>query len=150
VLNIAHIIKHVMTSATEAELAASYIIGRIIHHGTRSGVYQNSVNGNGPQATFNTIANRQCHSGSGVQRQDTTYSNQSNGHAIPLVMRQTIPRAIQNILETGQVQLCRLLDETSPINPPQTHKKRILNTTHSVGNVKNRTKQRQHSSQAAA
>ncbi len=57
-----------------------------------------------------------------------------------------MPRTIQNILETGQVQLCRLLDKTSPSNPPQTHKTRIHNTTHSGGNVKNRTKQSSHRS----
>ena len=76
--------------------------------------------------------------------------NKRNEYEIPLVTRQTMPRTIQNILATGQVQLCRLLDKTSPSNPPQTHEKRILNTTHSVGNVKNRTKQRQHSSRSSS
>ena len=68
-----------------------------------------------------------------------------------MVTRQTMPRTIQNISATGQVQLCRLLDETStsPSNPPQTHEKRIINTTHFVGNVKNRTKQRQPSSRSS-
>ena len=57
-----------------------------------------------------------------------------------MAARQTMPRAIQNILETGQIQLRGLLDETSSSDPPQTHKKRILNTTYSGGNVTNRTK----------
>ena len=65
VLNIAHIIKHVMTSATEAELAALY-------HGMRSSVHQNSVRENGPQTTINTTTNRQRHSRGCVQRQNTT------------------------------------------------------------------------------
>ena len=47
-------------------------IGSIIHHDKRSSVYQNSVNGNGPQTTFDTIANRQRHRRGGMQQQDPT------------------------------------------------------------------------------
>jgi len=64
VLNIAHIIKHVMMSATEAELAALYIMAR-------EAVYIRIVLTEMGHK-LNTIANRQCHSGSGVQQQDTT------------------------------------------------------------------------------
>ena len=124
-----------MTSATKAELAA-------LNHGTRSSVYPNSIWRNGPQTTINTTTNMWHHCGGCVQWQNTTQTNQIDRHEISLVKGQTVPRTIQNILETGQIQLCQFLDESSSSNPPQAHKKRIHNTTHSGGNVKNRTKQR--------
>ena len=92
VLNIAHIIKHVMTSATEAKLAALY-------HGTRSSVYHNSNRRNGPQTTIIITTNRWHHCGGCVQQQNTTQTNQSNGHEISLVKGQTVPRTIQKYLK---------------------------------------------------
>ena len=119
-LNFAHIIKHVMTSATGAELATLYImpweaayirIHNLWHH------YK-----------LTTPQRRRCATAK------YNLNKPKQGHEIPLVKRQTMPRAIQNILETGQIKLRRLLDKTSSSNP-------IHNTTHSGGNVKNRTKQ---------
>ena len=52
ILNIAHIIKNVMSLGTEAELAALY-------HGKRSSLHQNHFGQNGTQATTNTDANQQ-------------------------------------------------------------------------------------------
>eukprot|EP00804_Cyclotella_cryptica_P012262 CCRYP_013844-RA/>CCRYP_013844-RA protein AED:0.25 eAED:0.25 QI:0/0/0/1/0/0/2/0/707 len=78
VLNIAHIIKHVMASATEAELAALYIMAReavfirIILEELRTHTTAT------PLQTDNSTAR------SVVQRKDPTQTDQSHGHAIPL------------------------------------------------------------------
>ena len=41
--------------------------------------------------------------------------------------RQIVPRAIPYLLETGQAQLCRLLDKTPPSGTPPEQEKRIFN-----------------------
>eukprot|EP00804_Cyclotella_cryptica_P024374 CCRYP_018573-RC/>CCRYP_018573-RC protein AED:0.15 eAED:0.15 QI:0/0/0/1/0/0/2/0/392 len=76
ILNIAHIIKHVMASATK-QLAALYIVAReavYIHHTRRARA----------QATSYPTANRQLHRLFAMV--DPT-KNQSNGHAFPLALR---------------------------------------------------------------
>ena len=50
IINIAHIIKHVMTSATEA--------GGTLHHGTRRRIHQNNLGEDGAQTTTNSITKR--------------------------------------------------------------------------------------------
>eukprot|EP00804_Cyclotella_cryptica_P012897 CCRYP_002241-RA/>CCRYP_002241-RA protein AED:0.04 eAED:0.02 QI:17/0/0/1/0/0/2/0/404 len=54
IFNIAHIIKRVMSSATEAELAALYI-------NYEKRLHQNNLGRNGAQTTSHSHANRQCH-----------------------------------------------------------------------------------------
>ena len=88
VLNIAHIIKHVMTSATEAELAAIYIMAR-------EAVYIRIIleelghkQPPTPLQTDNSMTDVVC-------------NGKVHGHDIPLAQRQRMPATIQNILETG-------------------------------------------------
>ena len=97
-----------------------------IHHVTQSRIHQNNIGKNGAQTASNPITNRQLHGRCIMQQKNTTKMNKSNGHAIPLSQRQTIPKTIQNILATRQRKLCRLLDKTPPSNPPQKHKKCFL------------------------
>ena len=52
ILNIAHIIKHVMTSAMEAELVALYIMAR------EAGVHENNIGRNGTHTTGYPHTNR--------------------------------------------------------------------------------------------
>jgi hypothetical protein len=67
VLNIAHVIKHVMTSATEAELAALYIK----HQSPQSSVHHTHYpRRNGTQTITNTTTNQQCHGRGSHQWQD--------------------------------------------------------------------------------
>ena len=112
IINIAHIIKHAMTSATEAELAALYII-------SREAVYIRiilEVIGHKqpptPLQTDNLMADAVCNG------KITTKANKSNGHAIPLAQRQRMPKTIQNVLATRQSKLFRLLEKAPSINRP--------------------------------
>ena len=63
---------------------------------------------------------------------------ESYGHEVPLVKRQRMPKAVQNILEARKVKLRRLLDETSPDETSSTHEKIIHHTTNSARNAKRR------------
>eukprot|EP00804_Cyclotella_cryptica_P023112 CCRYP_000353-RD/>CCRYP_000353-RD protein AED:0.34 eAED:0.30 QI:0/0/0/1/0/0/2/0/454 len=116
-LNIAHIIKHVMASATEAELAALYIVAR-------EAVYiRINPRGTRTQATSYPTANGQLHGRSCLQWENPTQKNQGNGHTFPLAQRSRMPRTIPHLLAAWKIELCRLLDETSssqasPKGPP--------------------------------
>ena len=76
ILNIAHIIRHVILSATEAKLGALYIMAREavynLYHPRR----------NGTCTTTHTIANRQCNGRSCNKWQIPTKTYKSNGYAI--------------------------------------------------------------------
>ena len=50
-----------------------------------------------------------------------------------------MPGAVQNMLDTRIIQLCRLLDKASSFETPPKHSEGILHTTHFIINVKNRT-----------
>ena len=60
VLNIAHIIINVMSSAISNRSRTS----RSVHNGTRSSVHQNHIGGAMAQKTSNSATDRQCHGGS--------------------------------------------------------------------------------------
>ena len=49
-----------------------------------------------------------------------------------------MPKAIQIFLETREVKLCRLLDQTSPNEASSKHEKGIHHTTNSAQNAKTR------------
>ena len=49
-----------------------------------------------------------------------------------------MPGAVQNILETRKIELCRLLDKTSSGKTPSKHSKIISHATHCIINVENR------------
>jgi hypothetical protein len=72
VLNIAHVIKHVKSSATKVELVALY---NMLNHVKRGGIHSNYIRRNGTQTTAKANSNQQCHG---------TEKNKSNGHEIPL------------------------------------------------------------------
>jgi hypothetical protein len=99
-LNIAHIIETVMSSATEAELAGLYIMAckaiyiRIILK--ELGHLQPPT----PLQTDSAMADRV----------------KSHGHEIPLATQSRMPTTILHILATWKVELCQLLDKTSPRN----------------------------------
>ena len=80
ILNIAHIIKHVMTSATEAELAALYITAR-------EAVYLRIILEEMGHKQPPTPLQPTMHGGSRLQQQNTTKTHQGNGHAFPLAAR---------------------------------------------------------------
>ncbi len=121
ILNIAHIIKHVMSSATAAELAALSM---------RSSVHTHHSRGNRSPTTSHAITNRQFHGQRRGQRQSTTKTYQSNGHAIPLAPGQRMPRTISNSLATRKIELCRLLDQTPRWQTSCEHAARIHNPSH--------------------
>ena len=83
-----------------------------IHYGTRGGVYENNIGGNGTQATSHPHTNRQCNGGSSHQHKNNTQAIKSNGHALPLAERQRMSTPIQILLATWQTQSCGLLDKT--------------------------------------
>ena len=88
ILNIAHIIKHVMSSATEAELAALYIMAR-------EAVYIRIIlEGDGPQANANSNADGQRNGRRSYQQKGSAKTNERNGYEIPLAPQQRMPRAI--------------------------------------------------------
>ena len=62
----------------------------------------------------------------------------SYGHEVPLVKRQRMTKAVQNILEAKKVKLHRLLDKTSPDETSSTHEKLIHHATNSAQNAKTR------------
>ena len=122
VLKIAHIIKHVMSSATEAELEALYIMAREV-------VY------------ISIILEEMVHKQPPTPLQTDKYmdkADKGNGYAFPLVEISRIPRTVQNILETRKSQLCRLLDKTPSEKTPSKHSKIISHATHCIRNVENR------------
>ena len=63
---------------------------------------------------------------------------ESHGHAISLVKGQRMPKVVQNLLETREVKLHRLLDQTSSDKTSSKHEKRIHHTTNSARNSKTR------------
>ena len=65
----------------------------------------------------------------------------SNGHAVSLAERQRVPREIPYLLETGQAQLCRLLDKAPPSGAPPEHEKRNFNAICGTGDAVIGTKQ---------
>jgi hypothetical protein len=65
--------------------------------------------------------------------------NKSHGHEIPLAMRPRMSTTIQDILETRQDELRRLLDKTSSRITSQEHTKRIPHANHCYQNALNRT-----------
>ena len=113
VLNIAHIIKHVMSSATEAELAALYIMAR-------EAVYIRIIleemghkQPPTPMQTDNAMAEE-------VINSTVTQKRKKNDrHAISLVARPRMSATVPNLLATRQAKLCRLLDQASCANTPQ-------------------------------
>ena len=134
-LNIAHIINHVMMFAIEAELAALYIMAqeglyiRIVL--TEMGHKQPST----PLQTDNATAETACN---GKIQPIQTKAMDMRFHWL---RDRQYQEQFRIYWRPGKFKLRPLLDEASSSNPPQTHKKRIHNTTHSGGNVKNRTTQ---------
>ena len=99
ILNIAHIIKHVMASATQAELAALYI-------NAREAVYIRIIleelghkQPATPLQTDNAMADAVCNG------KNTAKMHQSHGHAISLAAQSQVPRTISNLLAPWQAQL---------------------------------------------
>ena len=98
ILNITHIIKHVMTSATEAELAALYIMAR-------EAVYMRiklEEMGHKPPATPIQTDNSMVEAV--INAKKNTQTIESNGHAFPLAERQRMPTTIQILLATRKTQ----------------------------------------------
>ncbi len=65
--------------------------------------------------------------------------NKSHGHEISLATRPQMSTTIQDILETWQNELRRLLDKTSSRITSQEHTKRITHANHCYRNATNRT-----------
>ena len=105
-------------------------IGDALYHGQGGCVHQNHMRGNGSQTATNTIANRQFNGRCCVQWKNSAKTHQSNGYAIPLAARQRMSEAVQNILETRQIKLRRLLDEASSSNTPQGSEERVHRPEH--------------------
>ena len=110
VLNIVHIIKYVMTSATEAELAVLYIMAReavyIILILDEMGHKQPPTPIKTDYAMVEAVIN-------GIVQQQ---KNKINGHEIPLATWHRMPGTIQNSLATKKIQLCILFNEAPPNN----------------------------------
>ena len=99
VLNIAHIIKHVMTSATEAELAALYTMARGAVYTCIILKEMGHKQPPTPLQTDNAMA-------------DAVVNDKVQpGHAFSLATRQIMPGTIQNLLVTRKIELCGLLDK---------------------------------------
>ena len=113
ILNIAHIIKHVMSSATEAELAALYIMAReavyirIILE--EMGHKQPAT----PIQTDNAMADAVIN---GKVQPKRTKAMDMRFHW--LFLQQRMPTTIQILLAPRQSKPCRLLDETPFRNSP--------------------------------
>ena len=104
ILNIAHIIKHVMSSASEAELAALYIMAR---ESVYIRIILEEMGHKQPPTSLQT--NNSMAAGV-VNGQNSTDTNESHGHAIPLAEGPRMSGTIPYILETRQTNLRRLLD----------------------------------------
>ena len=88
ILHIAHIIKHVMTSVTEAKPEALYIMAR---EAVYIRIIQEEMGHKQPPTPF---TNRQRDGRLSMQLQDTTKTNKSNGNEHPLDQRQRMPKTI--------------------------------------------------------
>ena len=121
-------------------------IDGILYHGQGSCVDQNHIRGNGSQTATNTSTNRQFNDRRCVQWQNSTKMYHSNGHAIPLAGGQIMSETVQNILETRQVKLRRLLDVTSSSSTPQRSEVRSHYPKYSVGDATDWTRKRSSSS----
>ena len=108
-----------MSSATEAELGALYIMAR---EAVYIRIILEEMGHKQPPTPLQTDNSMADGVGNG---QNTTETNESNGHAIPLAARPRMSRTIQNILATRQIKLCRLLDEASSRKASQKHSQRI-------------------------
>ena len=110
--------QHIPHNNTCNVIGDRIIIGGIIHYGPGGCLHQNHLARNGTQAAPQSTTIRQFYGRSGGQWKDTTKAYQGHGYALPLVERQIMSGAVQNLLETGQIQLCRLLDKVSPFETP--------------------------------
>jgi hypothetical protein len=91
ILNIAHIIKHVMSSATEAELVALYIMAR-------DAVYIRIMLEEMGHKQPPTLIQMDNAMADAVINGKVQPKHQSHGHALPLVTRQRVPATIQILL----------------------------------------------------
>eukprot|EP00804_Cyclotella_cryptica_P003620 CCRYP_002239-RA/>CCRYP_002239-RA protein AED:0.33 eAED:0.32 QI:0/-1/0/1/-1/1/1/0/513 len=119
ILNIAHIIKHVMVSATEAELAALFITAREAVYIRIILMELGHKQPATPLQTDHAMAEA-------VTNGNVQPKRQSHGHALPPAMQSQMTRTISHLLAPWPQQLCRLLDEasllqTSPAQPPRIH-----------------------------
>eukprot|EP00804_Cyclotella_cryptica_P002338 CCRYP_004053-RI/>CCRYP_004053-RI protein AED:0.50 eAED:0.38 QI:0/-1/0/1/-1/1/1/0/247 len=128
ILNIAHIIKHVMASATGR-------IGGLIHRCERSRLHPHHTRGTRTQATSYSTTNGQLHGRRCLQWKNPTQTNQGNGHAFPLAQRSQMSRTIPHLLATGKIELCRLLDKTSSRQAPPKGPPGFSHTYLSFGNA---------------
>ena len=101
-------------------------VGGFIHHGQRGSVHQDYLGRNGTQTAPHTIRNIWFYGRSGGKWQNTTKADKSTGYVLPLVERTRMPRAVQNILETRKIKLCRLLEKHHPAKHHQNTQKEFL------------------------
>ena len=88
ILNIAQIIKNVMSSAAKSELGALYIVAR-------EAVYIRSILSEfGAQTSKNTSPDRQLHRRRSNKQQNTAKKNQSYGYDISLTTRPSMSKTI--------------------------------------------------------
>ena len=94
VLNIAHIIMHVMNSATEVELVALYIVARYIVY---IRIILKEIGHEQPPLSLQTDKSM---TEVVINGKSQPKKNQSNGHALLLAQTQIVSRIIQNIFTT--------------------------------------------------
>jgi hypothetical protein len=80
----------------------------------------------GPPATTNPNSNQQHNSGGSDQPQNSTQTNKSNGHVLPLATQPRSSRSISNLLETKEKQYCQLFYKTPCTIAPCQCQVRIL------------------------
>ena len=110
-----------MTSATEAELAALYIMAR-------EAVYIRIILDKMGHPQPPTPLQMDNSMADGVDNdKNNTKTNKGHGHAIPLAPGPRMPRTISNILAARKTQLRRLLDKTSSGKTPSDVRRKFLN-----------------------
>ena len=99
ILNVAQIIKNVMSSAAEAELGGLFICAREAVYIRLILKEMGHPQPPTPIQTDNSTAEGDC-----CKQQNTTQANKGYGHAVPLVTRPRDTERATDLLESGQVE----------------------------------------------
>ena len=120
VLNIAQIIKNVMSSVAEAELGELYIMAR-------EAIHIRNILAELGHATVHVNPNRQHDSWGHYQQHSSTQANQIHGHALPLASQPRPQKTTPHLLALRKTQLRWLLHQASFADSPPQHTHTIYN-----------------------
>ena len=89
-----HDSKHRPHNQTRHDIGEGSRTSGTMHHGMRGSIHHDITGRNGTQTSTKPITDRKHDGRCSMKLKDTTRTNKSNGHAIPLAQRQRMPKNI--------------------------------------------------------